>query len=280
MVRTRSVTAAAFVAAALAMSASAETQSPDSSHASEAQRVAKQLSNPVADLASIPFQYNWENGVGDNDDLRFVLNVQPVVPFSIGRNWILIGRFIMPFVSQPAGLVPGSRATSGTSDIVMSAFFSPKKPGLVWGVGPVLGLPTSTDPLLGAGKWSMGPTGVAVSQRGHWTRGCLVNHLWSIADTGALERNDVSQTLLQPFVCYGTNGAVTISLGTESTYNWKAESGQRWTVPINLAVSKVTRLGPYPFSVQAGVGRYVESPDAGPDWKLRTTFTLILPKGK
>jgi hypothetical protein len=246
----------------------------------EAQNLAKQLSNPIANLVSIPFQFNWENGVGVHEDLRFVLNVQPVVPFSLGEDWNLIGRLILPFVNQPAGLAPGTTTASGTSDIVLSAFFSPTKGDLVWGIGPVLGLPTTTDPLLGSGKWSAGPTAVVLKQAGPWTVGALANHLWSYANTGDYKRYDVSTTLVQPFLSYGTKGGITFSLNTESTYNWEADSGEEWTVPVNLSVSKITKLGPFPFSVQAGGGPYAKSPEGGPEWKLRTSFTLILPKAR
>ncbi len=274
------VAAAAVLATSLAGVAPAGAQVADTSRAAEQQKIAKQLSNPVANLATIPIQFNWENGVGPNDDLRFVLNFQPVVPFSLSDNCLVVGRFILPYVGQPAGLVPGSPAGSGTGDIVASAFFGPKRSRVIWGLGPVLGLPTTSDPLLGSGKWSLGPTAVLVKQKGPWTLGFLANHLWSISDTGSLPRGEVSQTLLQPFLAYATRSAVTFSFNTETTYNWKAAGGEEWTVPIHASVSKVTRMGPFPFSIGAGAGYFAKSPAGGADWKLRLTYTLILPAGK
>jgi len=267
-------------AAVLALAAGAPAADEgESGQGSKAEQLAKQLSNPIADLVSIPAQLNWENGVGVDDDLRFVLNLQPVVPFSVSENWNMIGRFILPFISQPP-LTAGSETAFGTGDIVASAFFSPKESGVTWGVGPVFGIPTTTNPALGSGKWSIGPTAVVLKQSGPWTYGGLVNHLWSFADTGDSERSDVNQTFIQPFLAYTTPKAVTFTLQSESTANWEAESGQRWTVPVNVLVSKVTKLGPFPFSIAAGAGYYVESPNIGPDWKLRLAFTLILPAGQ
>ena len=271
---------AAF-AAVLIFSSLARAAEPEApAHEPSADELAKQLSNPIANLSSVPFQFNWEEGVGVDDDLRFILNVQPVVPFSINKDWNLIGRFILPYISQPP-LVPGGETAAGTGDIVMSMFVSPKVSKVVWGVGPVFGLPTTSDPALGSGKWSAGPTFVVLKEEKKWTYGLLANQLWSFASTGDTQREDVSQLFLQPFVAYALPGAITLTLQSETTANWKAQSGQEWTIPINFLASKVTRLGPFPFSVGGGVGYFVESPDGiGAQWKLRMIFTLILPNKK
>ncbi len=248
--------------------------------AAEAEAFAKQLSNPVADLVSLPLQFNWENGVGPQDELRFLVNFQPVVPFALNEKWNLIGRFILPVLSQPP-LASGGETHFGTSDIVLSGFFSPaKSSGAIWGIGPVFGLPTTTDPFLGSGTWQIGPTGVILKQSGPWTFGGLVNHLWSFADTGDTDRADVSRTFLQPFVAYTTKKGVTVTVNSESTADWEAAEGEEWTVPINFLASKITKLGPFPFSIGGGAGVFIEQPTGGPEWKLRTVFTLILPKSK
>jgi hypothetical protein len=268
------------------VAARAQSPAPDK----DAEALAKQLSNPVADLVSVPLQFNWENGVGpsdDNDNMRFILNFQPVVPFRITENWNLIVRFILPYINQPVfnadpnSPAPPLSGATGTGDILASAFLSPAKPTwAIWGIGPAVGLPTTTDPLLGTGKWTAGPTAVVLKQSGPWTYGGLANHLWSYADTGDLERADVSQSFLQPFLAYTTKRAITFTLNSESTYNWEAESGEKWTAPLNAVVSKVTRFGPCPFSLGGGFGYFFEQPEGGPEWKLRLVFTLILPKAK
>jgi len=243
---------------------------------SQAAELAKQLSNPIASLVSVPFQCNWDEGLGTNDEgRRFLMNFQPVMPFHLNEDWNLIARVIMPFLAQPA-LVDGGQPTSGLGDFLVSGFFSPVRGGITWGIGPVLNLPVSSDPVLGSGKYSLGPTAVVLKQAGPWTLGALANHLWSVG--GDVGRTDVSQTFLQPFCAYGKSGW-TLSLNTESAANWKADKGQRWTVPINGMISKVTRLGNRPISLQLGPRFYVESPDAGPSWGFRAALTLIFPAG-
>jgi hypothetical protein len=243
-----------------------------------AEELGKQLTNPVADLVSLPVQMNWEEGVGPDNDLSWIMKFQPVVPFHITKDWNLIGRMILPYITQPS-LTTGGPTASGTGDIEASAFFSPKnvKHGLVWGVGPVFNLPTTTNPMLGSGQWGIGPTFVILKLDGRRTFGILANQIWGFADTGNVPRTGLNAMYLQPFFAYTTSKAVTYTVNSESTANWAASSGGTWTIPINFIVSKVTKLGPFPFQVGGGGGYYVDSPEGGPTWQLRAQFTLILP---
>jgi hypothetical protein len=245
-----------------------------------AEELAKKLSNPIADLVSIPFQFNWQEGYGVNNDLQFILNVQPVVPFHLSKDLNMIARFIVPYISQPE-ISPGVGPVSGLGTITYSTFFSPVgSGGLTWGIGPVFGLPMTSDPVLGGGQWLVGPTAVGLYQTGGWTMGALVNQQFSIADTGNQDLPYFSQAFIQPFFAYTNKHAVTFTLQSQSTYNWEGDPDQRWTVPINFLVSKLTRLGPFPFSIQAGGGYYAAKPDVGPDWRLQLAFVLLLPSAK
>lgn len=59
-------------------------------HANDAAALAKELSNPVAALISVPLQSNWEQNIGPDDrGSRYTLNIQPVIPISIGEDWNL-----------------------------------------------------------------------------------------------------------------------------------------------------------------------------------------------
>src|SRR5262245_9095901 len=151
------------------------------------EELAKQLTNPVADLVSIPFQFNWQEGYGVNDDLQFILNAQPVVPFHISKDWNLISRFIVPYISQPE-ITPGVGPVSGLGTVTLSSFFSPANSKFIWGIGPVFGLPMTSNPVLGGGQWLVGPTAVGLYMCSGWTFGALVNQQFSIADTGNQDR--------------------------------------------------------------------------------------------
>lgn len=112
--------------------------------------LAKQLANPVSSLVSVPFQANWDFGIGFNDASRFFLNIQPVVPISINDDWNLISRTILPVIEAESP-APGIPDISGLGDTLQSFFFSPVDPvnGWILGAGPAFLLPTATDSLLG-----------------------------------------------------------------------------------------------------------------------------------
>lgn len=237
--------------------------------------LAKQLANPLASLVSVPFQWNQDGGIGPRDEQRTVLNIQPVVPFAIGRGgrWKVISRTVMPLIEQ-TGAQPGGGDVSGAGDVTQSLFVTPAVTapgGWLVGLGPVIQVPTGSDRRLTTERWSAGPTMVALRQAGPWTYGALANHLWSV--TSADGGSDVSSTFVQPFVNYVTRTRTTFALNTEATYDWERS---RWSVPVHGIVNQLLKVGSQPMSVFVGAHYWASSPGYGPEgWGLRAGATLL-----
>ena len=270
----RTTLTTAWLSAAVALAVAAGLAAPAAAQDAD---LAQQLANPISSLISLPIQGNYDTDLGpDEEGSVWRVNIQPVIPFALNERWNLISRTIVPLVDQ-SDLPMRGLGESGLGDTVQSLFFSPKAPtrgGLIWGIGPVLLLPTATDEALGAEKWGLGPTFVVLKQSGPWTFGGLANHIESVA--GDDRRADVSATFVQPFLSYVTRTKTTLGLNTEATYDWESE---QWSVPINLTVSQLTAVGKRPLQLGAGIRYWVESPDGGPqEWGARLFLTFLFPK--
>lgn len=251
-----------------------EVASKPSSEVATEEDLAMQLANPVASLISVPFQSNMDFGIGPADASRLTVNIQPVIPFDLNEDWNLITRTILPVINAEAP-ARGHESAFGLGDAVQSFFVSPKKTvgGWILGAGPVFLYPTATDDLLGLGRWGMGPTAIALQQKGPWTYGVLANHLWSLGRGD--ERGDVSATFMNPFLSYVTPTKTTFSVSPELTYDWETE---HWLAPVNVVVSQLFVIGKQPVSVALGARYYFDAPSGGPEWGLRLGVTLLFPK--
>lgn len=233
--------------------------------------LAKQLSNPVASLISVPLQNNFDCCVGPAGGLRDTLNIQPVIPFALSPQWNLITRTILPVVYQ-GETTKGAGDNFGVGDITQSFFFSPRNGGgLIWGVGPVFNWPIG-DSSLAARQWAMGPTVVLARQSGPITFGVLANQLWTYARDRS--RDEVNATLVQPFFAYAYPNGTTISISSETSYDWAHKA---WTVPLNAGASHIYRFGSQ--RVQLGLqGQFFPVTPNGPQIGVRTTATFLFPK--
>jgi hypothetical protein len=237
--------------------------------------LAKKLANPVASLISVPFQNNIDYGIGDYKGSRYTLNFQPVIPMSISKDFNLISRIIVPIVSQ-YNITGYGNHESGLSDIVATAFISPKdnKGGLIWGAGPVILVPTGTNVFLTSKKFGIGPSIVLLKQNGGWTYGTLLNQIWSVA--GEKNRSDVSQFYANPFATYNWKSGAGITAQLEWTENWVQKNTTLFFEPM---FSGLTTFGKQKVSFAVGPRINVAAPDATRSkFGLRAAIVLLFPK--
>ena len=240
-----------------------------------ASELAVKLSNPVANLISVPFQNNVDYGIGTYHGAKYTLNFQPVIPIELSPKLNLITRYIIPIVDQQDITAEGERQF-GLSDATVSAFFSPvgSKNGWIWGAGPAILVPIGTNDLLSTRKWGAGPTALILRQANGLTYGFLANQLWSVA--GDETRSDVNQLFLQPFFAYNWKSGAGLSINSEMTFDWEHNTTAAFLNPI---ITGVTRLGKQAVSLGVGPRIPLTAPDATkPDFGLRAVITFVFPQ--
>ncbi len=248
-----------------------------STHASaeSSEDLAKAAQNPVANMISLPFQYNLNTGIGPDDETQSILNIQPVWPIGLNDDWNLITRTIAPVISQP-DILTGEGRVNGLGDINFTAFLSPAAAeGLTWGVGPAFVLPTATDNTLGADKWSAGASAVLLTMPGNWVIGSLFSNIWSLGGSGD---NDINMFTWQYFINYNMSDGWYLVSAPILTANWEADSDNRWTIPVGGGVGKIFKIGNQSVNGQISAYNNVETPANGADWQFRFQLQFLFPK--
>ena len=129
-----------------------------STPAEDANELAKELANPVANLWSLQFQFN--NFELTNDRWNYNLIFQPVMPVSLTKDINLITRPVIQFYnSVPFTSMTGKEVrTTSFGDWTQLELFSPANSGnWLLGVGPTFIFPTAGSFYTGQGKWQIGP---------------------------------------------------------------------------------------------------------------------------
>jgi hypothetical protein len=253
-----------------------------------ADKVAKELSNPAGSLASLSanFQYTTFKGdlpgADDQDSFSFIF--QPVLPFPVGdegRRVIFRPAVPVPF-NQPVfkankGNFDSADVNLGdvTFDMVYAGTeMQTKQDGFLWGVGAAGTLPTATNDDVGGEQWRLGPEIFGGVIREWGIVGALVNNQWDVAGSN---NDDYSVTTGQYFYAYGLGKGWQIAASPVVTYDWKADSGEAWTVPVGLGAAKTTKIGNTPWKFQLQAQHFVEQADAfGPEWLLKFTITPVI----
>jgi hypothetical protein len=241
--------------------------------AHSASDLAKATQNPISDLTSIPFQFNFFSGGPLEDRSLYNLNFQPVVPFKLGK-YNLIARTIVPYLDIPVGT--GTDRVSGFGDIQQQFFFSPAEAGsLIVGAGPVFSYPTATNDAVRTGDWAIGPTAVVVKMTGPFVLGGLVSQLWTFAgdDIGP----NINLFTLQPFVNYNLPNGWALAFAPVITANWAAEDDDVWTVPLGIGISKVAVIGRQPVSLGLQYYNNVERPSTTGQSQIRIAVSFLFP---
>ncbi|MCP4798541.1 MAG: neuromedin U [bacterium] len=257
------------------------------SSAEGTENLAKEAQNPIASMISFPIQWNatpatqWAPSLIDpkakRNRTQNIVNIQPVVPFSVSKDLTIVTRTIVPFVNQPWA---NGTDINGLGDINPSVFFVPTLKGdLTIGLGPTMVIPSATDIRLSSQRWSAGPSAVMVYSKGPWVLGGLANNIWSFAGSSG---RDVNKLLVQPFINYNMPKGWYLTSSPVITSNWNAKDNEGWTVPLGIGIGRVFKIGSQPVNASlSGYWNIVKPKILGEelmgDFTIRTQIQFLFP---
>jgi hypothetical protein len=240
--------------------------------------IAKKLANPIANMISVPLQYEFSRGVGRNQGgSEQTLLFQPVMPFNLGGGDTFIVRPIVAGVREVSvqGATGQPYSGYGIANVTIESFYAPNtNSSWIWGVGPYAQSPSGNSGKFGSQQTGAGVTGVVLNRHGPWTYGLLGYQSWEVGGNPAFGTQN--NLYGQPFLAYTNKEALTITANMEALYNYDT---RRTSNPLYVGASKLTVIGGVPFSFSAGPMYYVSNTPGGPSgWGARATATVVILK--
>ena len=276
------------------------------------EEISRMLDNPLGNLWIVFLQNDvlrFKGRPADGWETLNILTVQPILPVPLTENWNLVTRPIIPIVSAPkfqipdfgdcpgncnsepppSGFRPDSDRETELGDVIAWSMLSPNEPprlpdgsSFVWGLGPSFRFPTATEDQFGSEKWSLGPANIMLRlppPEGRWTLGLFHHHHFSFA--GDSDRETVRSSQFQPIYWYKLTDDGSWSIGgfPMINVNWKANSDNKLTLPIELGISKTLFLGPMPVRFIFGANYSVVRPDDyGQRYGFKFAIVPVIPR--
>jgi len=246
------------------------------------EEIDRQLNNPLSKTWALTLQDNIgfnEGDLVDGTTYGNVLFFQPLLPVPITKNLMFSGRPVFSLVTNPDvdfSTGESNGHTTGFGDLQLMTLVGPDKAnGWVWGAGVTFKFPTASDPVLGQGKYQVGPAVMLLNMGRPWVYGFIFQHWSSFAGDDA--RPGTSFTDFQYIIRYLLPKAWSVGAGPSITYNHEAEADDRLTLPVGLGVTKTVRIGKMPAKLRAEIHYSVIRPDSyGEVWNFRLQFTPVI----
>jgi hypothetical protein len=207
------------------------------------------------------------------------LYFQPVMPVSLTKGMNLITRPVLTlYNSVPLPTGPSSTERKTTfGDTTLAQCLSPAgTEPWIFAAGPTWIFPTAGSDPTGQGKWQVGPAVGGGYITPKFMIAAFAQQWWSFA--GDADRESTSQLSVLPLIYRFFGKGWSVGYSGNILADFKAPSGQKWTVPLGLSIGKVAFLGKLPVQVQIAGQYFVERPTGGPDWNVQLQLTPVIPK--
>ncbi|MFD2551950.1 neuromedin U [Bizionia sediminis] len=240
----------------------------DYSPADDGKFLSDKIQNPIANLATLPIQYELITQSKNSNMVRLL----PTIPVQLTNKWQLITHADVPI----ANMYTNRGYENGFGNIVLTATLTPtKETGTSWGVGPAIMFP-SVNNELGFNNLSVGPSVTYLKQVKGFTYGLTVQNFFSVA--GPSTNPDVNYLQTKLHFAKTLNNNWYVYTNPEITANWNAKASNQWRIPLGIGAGKLIEHSRYlPINVQAGVYKYVEHPTDA-DWLVQVKAAFILKK--
>lgn len=240
---------------------------------SDKHNLAKELANPVANLVTMPLQWEYNRGMGKNQaGSNQTLLFQPLLPIDLSGGDLFIVR---PIIAGTRQVNVNGYSGYGMSNITIESFYSPYTgSSWLWGVGPYAVSPAGNSGQFGSQQTGLGIAAHLINRQDGWTYGVLAYQSWSVGGNPVFGTQN--NLYAQPFVAYTTGKSWTLSANMEAQYNYDAH---RTSNPLYAGVSKLEVINGVPVELSAGPMYYVNSiPGTPQGWGARAILTVVLVK--
>jgi hypothetical protein len=239
----------------------------------EAEEVAKKLANPIANMVSVPFQYDYYGNIGpEKKGSAQILLTQPVIPIGLKGGDNIIMR---PVVTSIWENNLNGFSGYGFNNVTLETFYTPNTgSSVMYGVGPVLVSPSGTSGHFGSQQTGGGVTGVVLDRKGPWTYGAMAYQTWSLGGNGA--SGTQNNFYYQPFLAYVTHNAWTFTVVDQGNYNYDQHKAVN-TYFFNIG--KLVVHHKLPVNYTAGVSYMGTTTPGGPQgFGARAQITFAFPE--
>ncbi|MEI8344609.1 MAG: hypothetical protein WCG06_00885 [Candidatus Omnitrophota bacterium] len=225
----------------------------------------KTSQNPVGHMASLALLNNFNLGYGPDSDLQHQLKIQPTIPFTLGNDWSLITKHVLPVYCQS-----WPRDSSGLGNLQQFfAFVPPQQGEWLMGAGAGFEYPTSTNGAIGSNRVSASPVGVIEYSKGSFLAAVSAYNFWSFGS------DTVNEMTIQPLLHYNLGNRYFLSSAPTISANWTAAPGERWTLPLGGGGGRLFFVDKMPMIVAVQGYYNVLSPTDQADWTVRVFAQFI-----
>jgi len=145
--------------------------------------------------------------------------------------------------------------------------------GFISSFGFVTVLPTSQDLSARRNQWLLGPE-IVLGKTADW--GVFSARATHLTRMSGEDRWDTNETHIDLSFAYGLGNGWQIISSPTLLYDWEADSGNEWLLPIGGGVAKTTRVGHTPLRMAVELERYIVTPDRfGPEWLFTFRITPV-----